>query len=391
MNGFSLYETLRFGIPGALAAAILGITIRLATGTGVLFADGPAASITDKLSGGTFLTAALALGFILYVIDLPTRARIYLEGDPKNGKVLPSATLRRLLLDANTRNSAFLSNRSLSLYFLLSDAHLPAELHRKVYFFGGLYRIYSDARILAMSALALGPCAGLIVVGDGHLSHRVPWTESLPFLVCILFPVLAGISSELGHAAASIRAHRDYPDAPRYRKRLADGIREVSGVAFAVFILEVAGWLLCSQDEIGLRVIGLGLATASVTLWCFFEMGPPPQSSSKLLLRSLSLRRLGCHPTRRTQFAPAQRAGVDLALIASSLLGAATLTIEQGRSPWALVLWGGFAAVATLIVVTRKHEVRLLNSYADQSTWLELNRGKIEAMARDASTQSTWR
>jgi hypothetical protein len=390
MNGFSLYETLRFLIPGALAAAILSVTTRLATGSGPLLGQGPASSVIDTLAGGTFLTTALVLGFLLYIVDLPTRARIYTEGDPKNGKVLPSATLRRLLNEANARNSAFLSKRSLSLYFLLSDAHLPPELHRKVYFFGGLYRIYTDARILAMLALAIGPCVGLVVVGDGQLGPTVAWTQVLPLLVCVLFPVLAGVSSELGHAAASIRAHKNDPTMPRYRKRLLTGIREVSGITCVVFVLEVAGWLLCGQGAVGPRVIGLALAISAMVLWCFFEMGPPPVNSSALLIRSLSLRKLGCVPTERTQFAPAQRAGVDLALIVASLLGAATLTAEQGRSPWALLLWGGFAAVATLIVVTRKHEVRLLNSYADQSTWLELNRGKIDAMARDASTQTTW-
>ncbi len=86
MTGFSLYETFRFVIPGAIAAALVSLTLRLTTGSGAMYSEGPAASLIAELgTARTFLFVALSLGFILYAMDLPVRARIYDEGDPAHG------------------------------------------------------------------------------------------------------------------------------------------------------------------------------------------------------------------------------------------------------------------------------------------------------------------
>jgi hypothetical protein len=87
-------------------------------------------SVVDALQGGKFLFASLALGLLLYQLDLPMRARLARVGDPANQISLPSKRLEQLLT-----GPALMADYE-SLYFLLTDAHLPPETHRRIYFFG---------------------------------------------------------------------------------------------------------------------------------------------------------------------------------------------------------------------------------------------------------------
>lgn len=142
--------TLKKVIPGSIAVAVLAAVLRLATGEGALLSGGPFAEVIAALQGTTFLFAALVAGFILYLIDLPSRSRLSQEGDPDAGYQLPTNRLREMVKDTQ------LESKSFSLYFILSDGKLPAELHRRVYFFGGMFRIYFDLRVLAVVGTALG-------------------------------------------------------------------------------------------------------------------------------------------------------------------------------------------------------------------------------------------
>jgi hypothetical protein len=54
-------------------------------------------------------------------------------------------------------------------------------------------------------------------------------------------------------------------------------------------------------------------------------------------------------------------------------------------------LWRGvFLGIATLILVIRKHEVPLLSIYRIQSTWLRVNRAKIEDMPEHLTPSDSW-
>ena len=67
MSGFTIYETLRILVPGALALVILDLVVRLATGTGVLTlgAGEPATFIDFIEQAGTFAILTLVRGSVL--------------------------------------------------------------------------------------------------------------------------------------------------------------------------------------------------------------------------------------------------------------------------------------------------------------------------------------
>jgi len=84
VSGFTIYETLRIFIPGALAALIANVVLRLATGSelGTPGAGAPA-DLADALGAvATFALISLVLGLLLYLVDLPERLRI-IRGDPR--------------------------------------------------------------------------------------------------------------------------------------------------------------------------------------------------------------------------------------------------------------------------------------------------------------------
>jgi hypothetical protein len=434
MTGFGLYEVLRIFLPGAVAAAVLDLMLRLVAGSGPGYGDGPIKWVVASLTGVNFIFVALVFGFLLYLADLPTKARVFGEGDPAHDIDLPSRALAGFLEkaidpDVIGRNRAeWVWKRSLPIYFLLMDAHLPAERHEKVYYFGGLYKMYFDARLLTVAALAFGPALGLISGKKNGIDFHVEWPYLVPVLFFVIVIVLVGVIGEFSHARASIarRKHGILVEAAlnnlrdqslsnglnlalrqceknlteQYWVSLRKRVGQVSGLAVIIFLAQIFGWILAAQGLLCWQILGITLCGVSVTLWTAFELGPPRKPTNKtdelkapLLRRGLRdslLVRLGCQESRDTQYVPALRAAIDLSLMAAALAGAATLTIQQGRPPWSVLLWGGFAVVAILIMAIRKHEIFLLNSFNDQSTWLEVNREKVLAWARKGPKKDNW-
>ncbi|MFC7489423.1 MULTISPECIES: hypothetical protein [unclassified Knoellia] len=399
MTGFSLYETFRFVIPGAIAAALVSLTLRLAIGSGAMYSEGPAKGLVAELATArTFLFVALSFGFILYALDLPVRARIYEEGDPEHGYLVPSNTLDKML--SACRPQEWLAGKTLSVYFLLMDAHFPTELHKKVYFFGGLYRIYFDARVLIVTALTLGPVIGLVALRGDPSSSEFHRTHALVAAISIILSIAAGAVATVLHRNASKarRVRRGDLTPHEYLKRLRQALREAGWVAAFIVGAQASALTLAMQGAVGVRIIGLGMATTALICWVLFEFGPPPvrtphPKTGELpprSVRALILNRLRCPDSPETQFIPAQRALVDAALMAPAMIAATNLTIEQGRSANAVLWWALLLGIGTFIVVSRKHEVRLLNSFRDQSTWLSWNRKKIEMRAQDLAPDDAW-
>ncbi|WP_139278871.1 hypothetical protein [Rhodococcus ruber] len=384
MTGFGLYETLRIFLPGAVAAVVLNLILRLATGSGVMYAGGPAAPLIDALTGFSFVFVALAFGFLIYVTDLPVRTRLHAEGDPKNGYEMPAATLQRILRSASGSQKQLLIDRDRSIYFLLTDTHLPAELHRRVYFFGSMFKLYFDVRFLMMLALAFGPAVGFAISHGNPAPFTINWSYMPSVSVCLFFVLIAGVLAERNHAKASIARHGATP----YWKELGDAVKGTMLGALVISAAQLIGWFLVAQPSWGLSALGLLLCAISMILWAFFEMGPPSgnfntNTIAKSTIRTPVLRVLKCKDSERPQFYPAQRMLIDFALVAPALGGAASLAVLQDRSPWTVLFWGAFAGIATLILTVRKHEVQLLRSFRDQSTWLELNRRAIVGLVEE--------
>lgn len=386
MTGFGLYETLRILVPGATAVAVLDFVVRVATGSGAALSKGPFQVVVEGLHGTNFFAASLMAGFLLYLLDLPQRSRIGAEGDPGNGIPMPTTALREIL--GPSPKAAWVRKRSFSLYFLLTDAHLPAEFHRRIYFFGSIFRIYSDARYLTAAGMAIGVPLAFAFTGQG----RPPWiggARLLLALLCVASLISVGVLGELRHADRSVRKHKE-GTGPRYRTRLRRSLTQLKWVAILVGVLESVGIILSGQYGAVLRGLGLVLCGAGVVLWGMADMGPPPRESSKFELRFSILAKLGVERTADSQLTPAQRTALDVALFGPALVGAAVAAQQQGRPPEAVFLWMALALTATVIMAVRKHEIRWLNSLRDQLTWLTINSNNIADLGDNALRRGTW-
>lgn len=381
-SGFTLYETLRILIPGGLAAALLGAILHILRLTG----NHPGiADLANNVTGSaTFFVLALVLGFILYALDFPARTRLSREGDPTQGYKLPTTALGETL--GGTKGA----RRSFSLYFLLSDAHMPPESHRRIYFFGGVYRIFADARILLAVGLVFGVQMAM-VLNAAPVTEQQPSGESVWYvLAATILLLVAGGFGELGHAQRSIaKAKREASDDPTsqqlhpigdYVKRVSRGLAKVLSPAV---IIAVASSLSIILQQQGARrtVAAWILAALALALWLMLEIGPPseaPGTSS----RDSVLRLIGLSPWKRTQYLPAQRLVFDLSLLVPVLIG-----VTAARSVDSSLLtigssWFALAFLCVFIMAVRKHEIRLLANYKDQVNWLEMNRSKIECLGK---------
>lgn len=389
VTGFGLYETLRLVIPGSIAVAVLTITMRLATGEGALLTGGPFEAVIDALQGATFLFAALAVGFLLYLIDLPTRARLS-QGDPENGVILPTSELRKMLEGTKQQSKAF------SLYFILSDGRLPPELHRRVYFFGGMYRIYFDARVLAAAGVALGGPFALAVQGGG-ISDWIKPSYLLMVVAILGFITITALIGESKHAIESMRKQArsdglDFPSATlrsEYLQRARRGALAMWGPVLALLILGSVGGFLTDAAALWMRLLGMATVVVAVVLWAMVELGPPeevgkpPETRPHGPIRGRLLTWLGLKPSTRVQYTQLQRGLMDLALFVPPLVAGAAAAQNQGRPAMMVLAWAILAAPAALIMGVRKHEQRLLASYNDQVNWLRINEQNIKRLAED--------
>jgi hypothetical protein len=378
LNGFSLYETFRILIPGGVAASILVIVLRLATLDGQPTALATAAETVT--TGAVFLLMSLTLGFLLYALDLPNKTRLAAEGDPDNHVYLPSTVLFEMLKGTPAAGKSF------SLYFFLTDAYLPAETHRRIYFFGGIHRIFADARFLLASSVILGPqiCLALIVPSSIlalDFSGVAAWTLGLAFTVLAGVAVLA----ELPHALASISKAKREPTAgrARYRTRLLKGIGHIWRAWMLLLALGIGSVILTNAGSHVSSVFGVGLSLAALLLWGMLEVGPPRDANPrKADFRSACMRTIGLKPWTRTQYIPAQRAMFDLAAFLPPLVATSAITDAQQVPAMWILAWAALASLATVVMAIRKHEVRLINNYKDQVTWLRLNESKIKRLGR---------
>ena len=65
----------------------------IVAGSGPGYGDGPIKWVVASLTGVNFIFVALVFGFLLYLADLPTKARVFREGDPAHHIDLPSRAL----------------------------------------------------------------------------------------------------------------------------------------------------------------------------------------------------------------------------------------------------------------------------------------------------------
>lgn len=374
MLAFGLYESFRLLLPGGLAVLVFGLAFRLASG-GTGDRGGLARSVASA-DTGQFIVAALASGFLLYLLDVPARTRLYREADPPR-VVMPSDRLKDMWAGTPHKDLSYAG------YFLLSDAYLPPESHRRVYFWGSLYRIYSYARLLAAAALGLVVPFAVWLAADEPSGRLLPsGTWLFAALVLVAGAGAVGAAGEIGHAQRATRPKKGQDPAYRvreYRRKLAARSRSVAPAAAAVLAAQAGAVAVASRGSAAALAAAAVLGGLSVMLWGLIEIGPPKPGPS-LTVHERLLRRLRVAADDTTQYPPAQRTLMDLALFLPAAAGAAGAAQATGSPPSYVLLWGLLMIPCTLVMAVRKHEQRLLATYGDQLAWLELNRAAVVAV-----------
>jgi hypothetical protein len=379
---FGLYESFRLLLPGGLAVLVFGLAFRLAAGPSDT--RGGVAQTVASADAGQFLVAALASGFLLYLLDVPAQTRLYREADPPR-VIMPSDRLKELW--ANTANK----DHSFAGYFLLSDAYLPPESHRRVYFWGSLYRIYAYARLLAAAALGVIAPLAVWLAADEPTGRALPsGTWLFAGLALVAACAVVGAAGELGHAQRATRPKKDQDRAARtreYKRKLAARTRSVAPAAIAVLLSQAAAVAVAAEGSALSLAAGIGLGLAAVGLWGLIEVGPPGDRQP-VTVHERVLRGLRVTGDRSTQYPAAQRTLMDLALFLPVAVGVATAAQSTGAPPSYVLLWGLLMIPCTLVMAVRKHEQRLLATYGDQLAWLELNRDAVLSVGRKGFGQT---
>ncbi len=361
MSGFTIYETLRIFLPGALGILFADLTVRLATGPEV-FAPGRgvAEAVVESLeSAGTFAGLAVLLGLLLYLVDMPARTRL-IEGDVARGYARPSDTLAAML--AGTA----LERDSLSLYFILSDKYLPEELHKRIYLFGSLYRVFVDLRVLAMTALVSGSLLAAVAArrDAARVTLEIGWEAVLATSVVALLVAAVALFGVREHAVRRARSPRT---STRGAWLVGPGllILALAGAAAAQAIAMPSPWAYAALVPGG----------AALAVWWAVEIGPARPGEQTFRAALLGL--LGLQSAVAPQFSVAQRTLTELALVVPAVVAASAAAALQGRPPASVLAWALLAVPAAAIMSIRKHETRLLGAYRQQSTWLCLQKAKI--------------
>lgn len=371
MTGFTIYETLRIFTPGALAVFVLDVSLRLSTAHSVFGVGGSGPTdIADAIETvATFALLALVFGLFLYLVDLPERLRIF-RGDP-GWAILPSTAMRSLIEDTSPFAAQRYKDYALNLFFLFSDKYVPDDLHKRIYLFGAVYKIFVDLRVLTVTALVASVPAAIVaarIQGTDKVTPGFSTVGAIGVAVIVAYVVV------MGAIAARTRLVRHLESNPS-----DDPTRPPTLGMACVLVLAVlasAAIVIAARLRTPAAWISLLPAAAALTWWFWMEVGPPRTNSHRW--RDNGLAALGCERSDQPQFSPFQRTLIDLAIFVPFLVGASIADAHLGRPPTAVLAWAVFVVPATTIMTIRKHESRLLGAYRHQLAWLMLNEVKIK-------------
>jgi hypothetical protein len=90
------------------------------------------------------------------------------------------------------------------------------------------------------------------------------------------------------------------------------------------------------------------------------------------------------------QYSALQRVVCDLAVFAPWIVVAWIITTAQHQPATAAAAWAIFIVPSVAIVTVRKHAIRLLASYEDQSNWLDLHQHQIAEIKKNHGLRDRW-
>jgi hypothetical protein len=398
VSGFTIYETLRIFIPGGMTLLIVDLSLRLATGTPESdVAPGWPSDISSAIESGTgFVALSVVVGLFLYMIDLPERLRV-VAGDPTRGYERPSAVFSEMLRVHNSTfgNRKYGDEMALSLFFAIIDKYMPEELHKRIYLFGALFKIFADLRAVLTAALLLGVPASIAYgTTDGRGVHDLSLNAQASISVFIVLLALLALGIA-GHLRFRMDLHR-------YERKSGQTVAAGPGasqLAFPMLLLAVLGTsavALATNLAGPAGYSGVVVGALAWALWFSLETGPPEPGKTfgwrrfgewnpvHHGLRSQLLSLLGIKETEAPQLPILYRTFTDLAVYAPMLVGASIGAVFLDRRPTAVLGWGVIPVLAVLIMSNRKHERRQLNVYHDQAAFLKVSQEGITGVLNGA-------
>jgi len=137
---FASYEFLRILLPGyfAFEGVVVYLWLFLPELLGALTTNGAFFGILFVL-GGVFC------GLILYAIDYPARRKIFKESRPLAQFVVDRANSCRYGCRLPKEE---LEKNAHVMYWFVLDTRVPPQRRQRIYYFGSIYHIYSDIRLI---------------------------------------------------------------------------------------------------------------------------------------------------------------------------------------------------------------------------------------------------
>lgn len=142
---FGVYELFRIVLPGFFCISLLCIVLFLFVPTRQEFTNLMQHSIFSFVVPAT----GLFIGLVLYAVDYPSTTGFYKKNIVPN---MPSSYLKEILCDkcsASCKKRIKDSKDAFHTYFYLFNEHFSTSAQQRVYYFGSVYRIFADIRVMS--------------------------------------------------------------------------------------------------------------------------------------------------------------------------------------------------------------------------------------------------
>lgn len=341
--GLSRYDFLRIVLPGAIILFLTDALLRVL----VVERDGSndrlvelMTSLEDPLIG---LAVAFGIGLCLYFVDPAVHSAIYFRN-------IPSTHLRTKLHKAGIQTNA------LSLFFVASDALMPAEMRERALLFGAFFRVGFQATLLTIATGAILPALLLVRSLDQFAPARVDWERPEILVVVSVVSALA-----LGAGMGLLR-----------------DVRKKKKVAMPI-IAVLLPFLVSSFLWVNL-VTGVLPRSARAAHWQL-------AATLCMLLPWLLLRTLGPLRPRFTRWGSYYLRGEKsqgrsdkpypdgvnpvLDVLVAINAGIGLVVLSNALNAGQILGTGTLILIGLMLSLTRKHEKQLQGIYSNQNYWID--------------------
>lgn len=332
-GSFDAYEGIRIVIPGLLTYGIASVAFR------TVAPSEKATLLENPLTG---IVAALAIGLLLYYLDVPARAASYSANQPTD-------YLKEQYPDIQP-------GELLTAYLLLLNTRMPSNTRNRALYMGSMYRIGVEMVLTLAIASSVVFGASILTYGPNREPVSEHATRFSAVALIVVFVIAVWGSAAYGPFKLRQRA-----------KAFIYSFWTWSMVMYCIGVTLIAvPVLLTRYDKLPVlqnhyvAVIGLAIAT---TYWVW------------RYIRGDSLRK-SVSSDRKPLDSPF--AGFILLLPLVLIL---CLYVPQDRNvlPNAayLVGWTSAAGLAVALIVIRGHERKLHGVYRGQTRWLQDNSKEV--------------